>query len=88
MARGIRNGDFVKVMWVDSAATARWMPLDEAEKFTAIDCITLGILVNRDSQWVRVAQTRDMDTDDNYSVVGLMVIPKVAVTSITRVVET
>ena len=83
MARGIRNGDYVKVIWVDSATLGTWTDLEKAESLTSLDCITVGHLLNRHDKFVRLIGTA---TPDNVALHALC-IPKVCVTSITRLIE-
>ena len=80
MSRGIRNGDWVKVRWVDSSGMARWQNREDAEKLTLMDCTTVGHLLNRDGDAVRVTQT----TDPDGTVIHTIAIPKVCIKEIVR----
>ena len=83
MARGIRKGDYVKVIWVDSSSTNRWEAIEAAQNLTVMDCTTVGHLLNRNGNAVRVVQT----TDPDGVVIQAIAIPKVCVISITRLIE-
>lgn len=83
MSRDIRNGDWVKVTWVDSAGLGHWSDLDVAEKMNVMDCTTIGTLLNRNGNAVRVAQT----TDSEGAVIHVIAIPKVSISKITQLVE-
>ena len=84
MSRGIRNGDYVKVAWVDSASMDGWRRVEQGEDLALSDCITIGHLLNRKGGAVRIAGTTD---DSSGLAIHLIVIPTVAVTSITRLIE-
>ena len=73
----------VLVKWVDSASRSRWEMLEDAETLTVMDCTTIGTLLNRNGNAIRVAQTTDPDGAVNHTIA----IPKVCVTSIIQLVE-
>lgn len=83
MSRGIRNGDWVKVIWVDSAGLGLWREREVAEKMDVMSCTTVGTLLNRNGNAVRVAQT----TDPEGTVIHVIAIPKVSISNITRLIE-
>jgi len=84
MARGVKNGDYVKVTWIDSSASYGWRSIEESQRMSLSACITVGTLLNRTDGVVRVAGTTDYESDLMVQVIS---IPKVAVTSVTRLVE-
>ena len=83
MSRGIRNGDLVLVKWIDSSSRSRWEMIGDAETLTVMDCSTVGHLLNREGNAVRVTQT----TDPDGAVIHTIAIPKVCIQSITRLIE-
>ena len=79
----IRNGDWVKVTWIDSAGIGKWADIEDAETLTALDCTTVGHLLNRNDGMVRIAGTKG----ENESAIHIIAIPKVSVKKIIRLVE-
>ena len=80
MTYKIRNGDYVKVEWIDSAINGRWVTIEEANAIGVIECITIGHLLSKDRDVVRVIGT----IGDGEQGMHLVVIPRVCVTSIAR----
>ena len=84
MSRGIRNGDYVKVTWVDSAALHGWRSMSDINELNLSEIVTIGHLFSRKGDSVRIASSVDVTSE---LLIHAIVIPKFAVTGITRLIE-
>jgi len=66
----------VLVTWVDSAGTAHWDDIKEAEELEPVICETIGFLVKETKDYITVVQSYA----NQEGVMHALSIPKVAVT--------
>lgn len=83
MSRGVRNGDYVLVTWVDSTVVRGWSELDDLETVPLVQCETVGRLLNRKDRVIRIIST----VGDNNSAIQVIAIPQGCVQTIIRLGE-
>lgn len=66
------KGRIVYVEWIDAAGNDRWGDVDERRKTKPLRCHTVGVLLARDRDGVRVTSSW---CDDNDTVADTTVIP-------------
>lgn len=73
----------VLIEWTDSTQPAsKWVHLSDFEKRPAIQCVSVGWLLDDGETKVLAPNMGDMDNEDNIQVSGVIHIPSCAVTKI------
>jgi len=75
---------FVLIEWLDSkGCTSGWEFFEDIKPQLPSNCITVGIIINDCKEYIEVAQSMDVDKDDE-QVMGRMAIPRCSIKKVKR----
>jgi hypothetical protein len=78
----------IMVEWLDAIGpTPEWEFNNNIELLKPAKCITIGILIDEQPEYITVAQSLILEPEDSKSITGRMTIPKGVITKITEYYE-